>query len=745
MIMDIKSISSIIAVVKNEGRKFLLEPEGLAILQAMGITTPAYSFVQNVAELHTVNLKNFAGEKVVIKIVSPEILHKSDLGGVIFVKKDHDEITKAMTSLAQLFERYDLRGFTISELVPYDPSLGGEILIGMRSTKDFGPVITYGTGGIYTEFITKNFIPGKELGLIAPDIFDVAKVEEIIKNVAITNLITGKIRGQKPRIDLGEVINTLMKFMELGKLLPQGEIAEFEVNPFVISNNKLVALDVLIKCDTKTLKSQIDRPISKIKNLLEPKSAAIIGVSGKLNAGHIILNNIIENGFDKSRLYVVKPGVDSIEGCQCYPNVKSLPEKVDLFIFSLDAHQFPKILEEIISEKRAESIIVIAGGLEEKEGTEEIVSQMYATLSQSRQSEWKGPVIDGGNCLGIRSQPGKCDTFFMPEYKLPLGEGATSPVVIISQSGGFACTQSSKIIGVNPKYIISFGNQMDLTVGDYLTFLKDDQELKVFALYIEGFKPLDGLKFLKAVKEIKASGRSVIVYKAGRTAAGAQASASHTASISGNYTVTRELAKNMGAIMTETISDFEYLIQMFAFFSDKKPKGLRLGSISNAGFINVAIGDNLGSFKLSSFAETTINTLQDIFKKARLNELMDIHNPLDITGMMGDAAYEEIILAVMNDENVDVGIVNCIPQPASLNTLPPGFGHHENIFRSDSLPMRMIQLKDKINKPWIVVVEGGELYDPMAILLEKNGIPTFRTPDHALRLFNIFCEAMVTN
>ena len=131
---------------------------------------------------------------------------------------------------------------------------------------------------------------------------------------------------------------------------------------------------------------------------------------------------------------------------------------------------------------------------------------------------------------------------FIPEYKLPVPSGTVSPVAFISQSGAFAVARMSKLNALNPKYAITLGNQMDLTVGDYLTYLKDDASIEIFAVYVEGFRPLDGLTFVKAAREIVSSGRSVILYRAGRTAAGAKASASHTASIAGDYVVTRELA-----------------------------------------------------------------------------------------------------------------------------------------------------------------------------------------------------------
>ena len=207
----------------------------------------------------------------------------------------------------------------------------------------------------------------------------------------------------------------------------------------------------------------------------------------------------------------------------------------------MDAAQASAALVEIIEREKAESVVLIPGGLEEKAGSEAIVARMHAALARSRSSAWGGPVINGGNCLGIRSVPGRYDTTFIPEYKLPVPKGEPSRLAIISQSGAFAVSKASKLSAVNPKYSITLGNQMDLTVGDYLTYLKDDAGIDLFAVYVEGFRPLDGLRFLEAAREIASQGRTVILYRAGRTPAGAQASASHTASIAGDYAVMRAL------------------------------------------------------------------------------------------------------------------------------------------------------------------------------------------------------------
>lgn len=109
--------------------------------------------------------------------------------------------------------------------------------------------------------------------------------------------------------------------------------------------------------------------------------------------------------------------------------------------------------------------------------------------------------------------------------------------------------------------------------------------------------------------------------------------------------------------------------------------------------------------------------------------------------MADDDAYEQTILAVLEDDNVDVGIVGCVPMTPALNTLPCGARHEEDIDREDSVVQRLLRLNEQIAKPWVAVIDAGCLYDPMAARLQAAGLPTFRTADRALRLLDVFCEA----
>lgn len=738
-------IEEILHAARARGDVALLESEAMNVLDALGINTPERLFVEGEREARLTYTARIPGRRVVVKVISPRFLHKTEVGGVAVVANDHAHVAAVISNMAERLSGQVIAGYSINQFIEHDAALGSELLLGLRWTADFGAVATFGAGGIATEFLASHFKPESNLALLAPGMNDAA-IGRALRDVAVARLVVDPLRGQPPRLAIEQLVATVRKFLSLSEFMPS-LISECEINPLIVTSGSLVAVDCLVKLaadaesagDEQIHLSSL-RPVHKIKNLLEPRSIAVIGVSDKLNPGHIIVNNLLRAGFDRERIFIVKPNSEAIEGCQCVGDIASLPERVDLMVLSVSAAQTPAIVGEIIEARKAESLIIIPGGLEEKSGSDEMVAEMCAQLAASRHTAWRGPVINGGNCLGIRSLAGRYDTMFIPEYKLPTPKAAASAVAFVSQSGAFAISKMSKLSGLNPKYTITVGNQMDLTVGDYLSYLKDDPDIQLFAVYVEGFRAMDGARFLAAARAIIASHRTVILYRAGRTAAGAQAAASHTAAIAGDYAVTRRLAEAAGVVVADSLADFEDMVRLFARLEDKRVAGLRLGAMSNAGFECVAMADNLGGFTLPPYSENTSARLREIFSRCRIDRMVDAHNPLDLTPMMDDAAYEAAARALMNDVNVDVGIIGCVPLTAALNTLAPAASHREDVYRDDSVALRLARLKDESAKAWVAVVDSGSLYDALADRLEARGVPVFRSADRALRLFNVYCK-----
>jgi acyl-CoA synthetase (NDP forming) len=719
---------------RAEGRTHLLEPEGYRLLEMLGIRVPEHRFVRSAAAARAVDLDAFPGTSAVIKAVSASILHKTDVGGVAIVAKERDAIAAAIDAMARRLAGSDVAGYLLVEKVAYDPSVGGELLVGARWTEDFGPVVTLAPGGTHAEALARDLAPGKAVAVVSPTLTDPSRIPAILRAKTATSLATRSLRGQPPRLapaTLTELVLALARFAS--RFLPD-PYAELEINPLVSAATGPVALDVLVRLGEGREADEVQRPLAKIGNLLAPRSLAIVGVSDARNPGRIILENTLRAGFDPERLFVVKPRRDRIDGCRCVPDVASLPGTVDVVVLAVDAAQAPGILETILDERKAESVIMIPGGLGEREGTQDVVRGLRRKLRASRATEWGGPVVNGGNCLGIRSVPGKYNTLFLPEWKAPFHENAASRLAVVSQSGAFLAAKSSALVDLPAKYLISIGNQIDLTLADYLTYLADDADLDVFACYAEGFRPGDGLRFVDVAARIAASGRRVILYRAGRTPTGAAASASHTAAVAGDYVVARELALEAGILVAESLADFVDLVRLAVGLRGGKLRGSRLGAISNAGYECVAIADNVGPFHLATFSDATVARLRDILRGARLDRIVDVRNPLDVTPILADAGFEDAARVILDDPNVDVGIVGCVPMTPALVTLARGPGHDEDIADANSVASRLARLANATSKPWVAVVDAGPLYSPFADALSAAGIPTFRSADRALRL-----------
>jgi acyl-CoA synthetase (NDP forming) len=277
---------------------------------------------------------------------------------------------------------------------------------------------------------------------------------------------------------------------------------------------------------------------------------------------------------------------------------------------------------------------------------------------------------------------------------------------------------------------------MDLTVTDYLEFLQDDDKIDVFAIYLEGFRPYAGRRFLEVADRIVKSGRSVIMFKAGRTAEGTAAAASHTAAMTGDYAVAEAALRQVGVIATDTLNMFEDYLKTFSFLklTGKPPCGRRVAILSNAGFECTVASDRLSGLTLAKLSEKT---------KARISELMPagltrVQNPLDTTPTCPTENFLEITKAMLDDEGVDCAIVSPLPLSPFLNTLPKGPRHGEDIERDDSIPKGIVRLSQATHKPVVACADSGPLYDPMVAMMELSGLPVFRRIDRATRALGAY-------
>jgi acyl-CoA synthetase (NDP forming) len=310
-------------------------------------------------------------------------------------------------------------------------------------------------------------------------------------------------------------------------------------------------------------------------------------------------------------------------------------------------------------------------------------------------------------------------------------------VACISQSGAHLVTQMSNLDqAIRPRYLISFGNQIDVTVSDYLEYLESDPAIRVFSTYVEGFRAGDGARFLEVSRRIVAGGRKVLLYKGGRTREGQAAAASHTASVVGDYDVCRELVRAAGVVECATLDLMDDYLMTFSFLADRKVLGRRIAVMSNAGFECTAAADKPYGMALARLAPETEERL-----RAHLPGIVDVHNPVDATPACGTEAYVRCVEAMLEDPGVDAVVVAGVPNTPALNVLPKGHWHSEDLSQPTSLPSRLIGTFLRSPKPMVFSVDAGALYDPCVQVMRRAGLPCFRKVDRAMRSLAAFLGA----
>ncbi len=414
--------------------------------------------------------------------------------------------------------------------------------------------------------------------------------------------------------------------------------------------------------------------------------------------------------------------------------------KVDLLVVALSAAQAPDLVTTCIEGDHAESLIVIPAGFEEKQGGDERASRMRAAVAEARRSPGGGPLINGGNCLGIRSRPGRYDTLFIPAWKLPTG-GAPAPIALVTGSGAFAVTRLSRLGHLDPRYVITVGNQMDLTVGDYLAHFVDDPDTRVIGVYVEGFGPLDGVRFLAAAARDHrpGPGRGPVP---GWTNLGRRPRVGQPHGVDRGRRDRDPRAGGTGRcrLGRDTPAAFDDLVRTFTLLDGRRPAGRRLGALTNAGSECVTIADHLGSLTLPDFGPRTEGRLAAVLGSAGITSVVDVHNPIDLTPIAGAEIYEAVARIVIGADEMDLGLVGIVPVTDTLDALPPGPGHDEDLARAGAIADRMVATWQTTTKPWVLAVDVGPLYDPFVERLEVAGIPTFRTADAALRALGTWCD-----
>ena len=441
-----------------------------------------------------------------------------------------------------------------------------------------------------------------------------------------------------------------------------------------------------------------------LKPMLKPESVAIIGASRDTDkVGHIILQNYLNAGYS-GRLYAVNnnAGAD-IMGVKTFKSVLDIKDKIDLAVISIPAAFVPQALEEC-GKAKVKTTIVVSGGFAEI-GNKDLQDKMAAVAEK-----YNMPTL-GPNCLGVMDPRSRSDTLFLPTYKLSRPQ--VGGVSFVCQSGAVGSTVLDLIAGegFGLSKFISYGNAANVDEVDILNYLMDDDETKVIIMYIEGIKR--GKEFIEVAKKITKK-KPVVVLKAGRTAAGVAAAHSHTAALAGDYQAHEAIFRQFGFTIAEDLQDLLYYAKVLS--SEVFPKGGRVGIITNGGGAGVLCTDAIGTTTNLQLAELSDKTNQALRKV--MPPLVNIRNPLDLAGDAEETRYGNALTMMGNDDNVDMLLVIALFQT-------PG---------ADSrVAAKLINFKDKIGKPVIIMSPGAEYTRMHVTMMESAGLPVYDSPESAIK------------
>jgi len=220
----------------------------------------------------------------------------------------------------------------------------------------------------------------------------------------------------------------------------------------------------------------------------------------------------------------------------------------------------------------------------------------------------------------------------------------------------------------------------------------------------------------------------------------------HTASIAGGLTLFESVVRHAGAIVAEDFNAFDDLFYIAGALQDKRIGGNRLGAISGAGFEAVGMADNIESdtfaMEMGAIGEGTIKAVEDILVAKKLDQLVEVRNPIDINPGADDEAHLQITEAFLHDPNIDAVVVGLDPTAPSVRALVESKlrpGHDLDDPKSTVHLMPPMVVRN--DKPIIGIVDGGTLYDAMAARLMDQGVCTFRNCARGTKALVRYVEA----
>jgi acetyltransferase len=439
-----------------------------------------------------------------------------------------------------------------------------------------------------------------------------------------------------------------------------------------------------------------------LHRIFKPNHIAVVGASERPGSiGNAVMANLI-NGNYTGELLPVNPKHKSLHGLSVFASVADLKTDIDLAVIATPIQTVPAIIKQCVNKKIAGAVVISAGGKEIGAKGKKIEQAILKTA-------YKGGLrIVGPNCLGI-IHPGKnLNASFASEMP------NSGNLAFVSQSGAI-CTAVLDLAfreRFGFSYFVSTGSMLDVDFGDMIDYLGNDYNTKSILLYIENLTNIR--KFMSAARSVSRV-KPIIALKAGRSAAGAKAAASHTGAMAGEDAVYDAAFKRAGIVRVDTIEELFDCAELTA--KQPRPTGPRLAVITNGGGPGVMATDTLAKFGQEP-AQLDSETLHKL--DAFLPAFWSRSNPMDILGDASADRYHDTLTVCFQAKEIHAVLVIMAPQALA---------------DPDAVAQALASAVKGQRYPVFSCWMGGKSMAKAVEILNAAGIPTYETPERAVRAF----------
>lgn len=632
---------------------------------------------------------------VVLKIFSPKILHKTDIGGVILNINNQNSLTESWEKISKLAKKQKAKILIQKQLE------GQQLIIGAKYDQVFGPVIMFGLGGIFVEIL-------KDVSFrLAPITKKEAK--EMIKEIKSYRILAGARKQKKVNLEkLSEVLVNCSRLIS-----EETNIKEVDLNPVIANQRGVFVVDAKIIKNSKEKSSisclsggqkgkQKTKVQVKAQKIFNPKSVAVIGATDRPGSvGRGLCQNLLE-GKNKRKIYFVNPFKKEVFGYKTYPKITDIKEKIDLAIIAVPSKIVPQVTKDCVKKQVGGVIIISAGFAEIGKKGEQLQKKITEILKTN-----DIPLI-GPNCLGI----------IIPSIKLNASFAPTTPkpgnIAFISQSGALidSVIDRSLIENYGFSFIVSYGNEADLTLADFLKLAQKDKQTKVITLYIEGLK--NGCSFFETSREITQT-KPIIILKGGKSKQAKKAVSSHTGSLAGEKEIYSAAFKQAGIIEVQSIEEMFDVAKSLSWQPRCKNN---IGIVTNGGGAGVITTDYCEQLYIN-LAKLKKETIKKINRSPVMPPHWSKRNPVDIVGDALPERYKVAIEALLQQQDI-CGLIVIQTLQIMTNSL-------------ENAKIIIGAKKKWPKKPIITVFMGGKSVEKAVKLLEKNKIPNYPDPLRAVK------------